>query len=111
MFFYCTTICSKIKTFIFSFNYFNIIFRIDSSIDELSKLDFSKYPVLDKKDYNVYCNRFKSFKTLYNHMLNGFEKDEMAQIFNENLTIYFESLGKALQVGSSRIDSDASFKQ
>ncbi len=44
-------------------------------------------------------------------MLNGFEKDEMAQIFNENLTIYFESLGKTLQVGSSRIESDASFKQ
>lgn len=84
------------------------------SLLELSKLDLAKYPVLEKKEYNLYCSRFKSFKTLYNHMQNGFEKDEIIEIFKENLTIYFEKLEKALVVDGvkkTKIESDASNKQ
>jgi hypothetical protein len=44
-------------------------------------------------------------------MLNGFDKDEMTQIFSENLKFYFESLEKILQVECCKIESDASFKQ
>lgn len=77
----------------------------------MNKLDFSKYPVLDKKEFNLYCNKFKSFKTLYNHMLNGFDKDEMTIIFNENLKFYFDSLEKVLQIECIKIESESSFKQ
>ncbi len=83
------------------------------SLQELGKLDFSKYPVLEKKEHNLYCTRFKSFKTLYNHMLNAFQKEDLIEILNEQLTIYFEELEKSLVAcaNSSKACSEASYKQ
>lgn len=61
----------------------------------------------------MYCTRFKSFKTLYAHMLNAFQKDDLIEIFNEQLTIYFEKLEKSLTncANSSKELSEGSYKQ
>jgi hypothetical protein len=80
------------------------------SIEEISKLDFSKYPFFDK-DYNAYCKKFNSFKTLYNHMLNGFENSEIISILNDNLKIYFEFLDKNMINNLKLIEGEASKKQ
>lgn len=85
---------------------------ISASIEELSKIDLLKYPIFDK-DYNIYCKKFAAFKTLYNHMINAFENDEIISIFNENLNIYFEKLEKAMlgALNGSKVESDTAIKQ
>jgi len=87
--------------------------RINASLQELCKLDYAKYPALDKKEYNTYCSRFKSFKTLYTHMINGFPKEEIIEILDGNLTIYFEKIEKSLvnYSNSYKIESEVSYKQ
>jgi hypothetical protein len=44
-------------------------------------------------------------------MLNGFDKDEMNKIFDENLKFYFNSLEQILQVECIKIESESCFKQ
>ncbi len=79
------------------------------SLDEFSNIELTSYPVQDK-DYNLYCKKFNSFKTLYNAMLNGFDNDEIKIIIEEHLRIYFEKFEKALQC-SSKIENEASALQ
>lgn len=90
-----------------------IIFRIEDSLNELTSLDFAKYPVLNKSEFNQYCIKFSMFKTLYNHMLNGFNNDEINEIFQNNFTIYFDKLEKLLvfSINNHKIEIDAGYKQ
>jgi hypothetical protein len=82
-------------------------------LNEFIKLDFAKYPALNKNEYNQYCIKFSMFKTLYNHMLNGYAKEDIVEIFQNNFTVYFDKLEKLLvnSMNNNRIESDAGFKQ
>lgn len=46
-------------------------------------------------------------------MLNGFEKDEIIDIFNEHLNFYFEKLEKSLvsSANANKMESESSYKQ
>jgi hypothetical protein len=76
-------------------------------------MDFAHYPVLEKKEFNSYCNKFKSFKILYTHMLNTFEVEEIKILVIQNLHQFFDQLEKILigHFKSSQFASESSYKQ
>jgi len=53
------------------------------------------------------------FKTVYNHMINGFSYDDIVQIYTNNFTIYFDKLEKLLVNLSKnfKIESEGGYKQ
>lgn len=64
---------------------------IKGSIESLSDLNFSKYPVFCE-DVNKFVKIYQLFNPVYFAMVNAFEDAEIVNTMKENLKIFFEKL-------------------
>lgn len=89
------------------------LISINNCMDELNKIDFSKYPIFENENppLNPYTKKFiLSFRPIYIAMLTAFENNDIIQILSENLKLFFDKIEKYI-ISQPKIENENSLKQ